>query len=486
MLVANILQRGIGFARNLAICHFLSQQQLGMWALASSFFVMGAPLAVLGLPGTFGRFAETYRSAGQLKQFVSILMTVSLCGLLAMSLCMMAMPVASGSLIFGAPQDCLTMLSLCIAVASIALFNAGTELMNGLRRSKIVSSMHTVNSLALTVIGLAALLVWPDWRAMVFAFSASALIGLIPSLSVFRDRSYWATTSTVDFSQTSMWSRIAPYAANIWFFNAITNTFDIVDRQMLLHWGSATQTSEVGQSLIGQLHSGKLLPALLASVSLMFSGILLPYLVRDWESNRRDRVVQFLRSSISVGTLFFVGASIGSMIVAPTLFQWLFDNKYSDGLGVMPLALIAVCWMAVALNLHNYFWCSERGRVLALIALGSLAVNIIANALLIPSLGLRGALTGTMLATGFDLCATIVVMRSLGADMRRGSFMILLLPLTLAVGVLPAALAWSAVVIVCSRTDWVLSADEKRLLDSVFLPILHKAGVRLQSIWQTI
>lgn len=152
----------------------------------------------------------------------------------------------------------------------------------------------------------------------------------------------------------------------------------------------------------------------------------------------------------------------------------------------MPLALIAVCWMAVALNLHNYFWCSERGRVLALIALGSLAVNIIANALLIPSLGLRGALTGTMLATGFDLCATIVVMRSLGADMRRGSFMILLLPLTLAVGVLPAALAWSAVVIVCSRTDWVLSADEKRLLDSVFLPILHKAGVRLQSIWQTI
>jgi O-antigen/teichoic acid export membrane protein len=59
MLVANVLQRVIGFARNLAICHFLSQQQLGMWALASSFFVMGAPLAVLGLPGTFGRFAAT-------------------------------------------------------------------------------------------------------------------------------------------------------------------------------------------------------------------------------------------------------------------------------------------------------------------------------------------------------------------------------------------------------------------------------------------
>jgi O-antigen/teichoic acid export membrane protein len=486
MLVANVLQRGIGFARNLAICHFLSQQQLGMWALASSFFVIGAPMAVLGLPGTFGRFAETYRNCGQLKQFVVTLMGVSLCGLLAMSLVMMAMPIASSSFIFGSPQDIATMLALCIALGCIALFNAGTELMNGLRRSKIVSSMHTVNSLALTATGLTALLVWPDWRAMVLAFAASALIGLIPSLPVFLDRSHWTTSPNMSFSQSKMWGRIAPYAANIWFFNAITNTFDIVDRMMLLHWGAATQTSDAGQSLIGQLHSGKLLPALLASVSLMFSGILLPYLVRDWESNRRDRVVQFLRSSISVGTILFVGASIGAMLVAPTLFQWLFANKYSEGLGVMPLALIAVCWMAVALNLHNYFWCAERGRVLALIALGSLAVNLIANALLIPSMGLRGALTGTMLATGFDLFGTILVMRTLGADVKPSSFLILLLPLTLAGGLLPATLAWSGVVIACSRTDWVLTADEKRLLDTVFLPILNKAGVRLQSIWQTL
>jgi len=486
MLVTNVLQRGIGFARNLAICHFLSQQQLGMWALATSFFLMGAPLAVVGLPGTFGRFAETYRSYGHLKHFVVTLMAVSLCGLIAMSLCMMAMPNATSSLIFGSPQDMLTMLSLCIALGCIALFNAGTELMNGLRRSKIVSSMHAVNSLALTAIGLAALIIWPDWRTMVFAFAASALIGLIPSLPVFLDRAYWTTSSNEKFSQSKMWRRIAPYAANIWFFNAITNTFDVVDRMMLLHWSSATESSEAGQSLIGQLYSGKLLPVLLASVSLMFSGILLPYLVRDWESNRRQRVVQFLRSSITVGTILVVGASIGAMLVAPTLFQWLFANKYAEGLAVMPLALVSVCWMAVALNLHNYFWCAERGRVLAMIALGSLIVNIFANALLIPPMGLRGALTGSMLATGFDLFGTILVMRILGANMRRNSCLILLLPLTLAGGALAATLVWSGVVIACSRTHWILSADEKRLLDSVFLPILQKAGVRLQSIWQTI
>ena len=56
MLVANVIQRVIGFVRNLVLCRFLADEQLGLWALSTSFFMLAAPLAVLGLPGTFGRF----------------------------------------------------------------------------------------------------------------------------------------------------------------------------------------------------------------------------------------------------------------------------------------------------------------------------------------------------------------------------------------------------------------------------------------------
>ncbi|MBU6172464.1 MAG: hypothetical protein KGQ60_01585, partial [Planctomycetes bacterium] len=61
MLLANVIQRGFGFVRNLSFCRLLDEDGLGLWALASSFFILAAPLAVLGLPGTFGRLIESYR-----------------------------------------------------------------------------------------------------------------------------------------------------------------------------------------------------------------------------------------------------------------------------------------------------------------------------------------------------------------------------------------------------------------------------------------
>ncbi len=51
MLGMNVLQRLIGLGRNFGFCQFLSDSDLGHWALANSFFVIAAPLAVLGLPG---------------------------------------------------------------------------------------------------------------------------------------------------------------------------------------------------------------------------------------------------------------------------------------------------------------------------------------------------------------------------------------------------------------------------------------------------
>ena len=81
MAIANIAQRAIGFARNLAFCYFLNKAEVGLWALVSSFFVLAAPLAMLGLPGSFGRYVEMYRQRGQLRGFVTRAMLWSGLGL---------------------------------------------------------------------------------------------------------------------------------------------------------------------------------------------------------------------------------------------------------------------------------------------------------------------------------------------------------------------------------------------------------------------
>ncbi len=70
MLLINMAQRLVGLARNVGFCQFLSDDELGHWAMANSFFIFALPLAVLGLPGSFGKFVEYYRVRGGLGDYI--------------------------------------------------------------------------------------------------------------------------------------------------------------------------------------------------------------------------------------------------------------------------------------------------------------------------------------------------------------------------------------------------------------------------------
>src|ERR1700749_3705906 len=88
LLLANLVQRSIGFGRSLLFCRNLSRQELGTWEMAYSFLLLAAPVIVLGLPGSFGRFLERYRQRGQLRTFLrrgtiwSALLTIGGCALI--------------------------------------------------------------------------------------------------------------------------------------------------------------------------------------------------------------------------------------------------------------------------------------------------------------------------------------------------------------------------------------------------------------------
>src|SRR4051812_6423907 len=70
LLVANLVQRSIGFGRSLLFCRWLSREELGTWEMAYSFLLLAAPVIVFGLPGSFGRFLERFRQRGQLRTFL--------------------------------------------------------------------------------------------------------------------------------------------------------------------------------------------------------------------------------------------------------------------------------------------------------------------------------------------------------------------------------------------------------------------------------
>src|SRR5262245_59518436 len=70
LLAMTVLQRSIGFVRAVLFCRWLTPSELGQWDMAWGFIELAAPLAMLGLPGSFGRFVEHYRRQGQLRTFL--------------------------------------------------------------------------------------------------------------------------------------------------------------------------------------------------------------------------------------------------------------------------------------------------------------------------------------------------------------------------------------------------------------------------------
>src|SRR3972149_5494144 len=70
LLSLTAVQRVIGFFRAIFFCRWLDAEQLGLWDMAFGFLMLAGPLAVLALPGTFGRYAEYYRQCGQIRPFL--------------------------------------------------------------------------------------------------------------------------------------------------------------------------------------------------------------------------------------------------------------------------------------------------------------------------------------------------------------------------------------------------------------------------------
>jgi PST family polysaccharide transporter len=483
MLVINLLQRGIGFVRNIALCHFLSESQLGLWGLASSFFFIAAPLAVLGLPGTFGRFVEAYRSRGQLAQFLVLSMVIAMAGYFAIGCSLVLFRSASSAAIFGAVLSGRDMLLVATALGCIILFNATTELVSGLRMPKTVSWMHAVNSLSFTCLSLSGLYWLQDWRILVLAFAGSALLGIYPSLRVLLQADHWRGGEPQPMRWREMLHRVLPFAASVWMMNFLWNSFDLVDRYTLLHFASIESHGQDVHALLGQLHSGKLIPVLLANLAAMLAGIVLPYLVADWEQARQDRVAASLKTTVKFGSLFFFALSIGAMIASPFLFGWVLQGRYADGLAIMPKALTVCCWMSIALFLSNYFWCAERGRLLGLLTAVALVTDILLCIWWIPPMALHGALNANVVACSVLLVLMILTLRQFRVELDGATCLIAAAPSALVLGTLPAALVFAAILIAASRTTWLLTDGEKRGVDTALIPHLHRLGWRVASIW---
>lgn len=469
LLGLTVVQRLVGFVRAVLFCRWLDPEQLGLWDMAFSFLLLAAPLSVLALPGAFGRYLEHYRRRGELGLFLR--RTALACGglVLASFLGIVYARRWFSSLIFGT-EDQASLVGLAAGcLVAVVVYYFLIELFTALRNIRLVSAMQLVSSLSFAGLGVGLLWGWQcTAESVLVAYGGSCLVAatlggciVVHTLRV-RGRHTERASDIHPTQHVKLFAKIIPFAGWILLASVLMNLFEVVDRYMIIHFSQVPATEAL--DVVGNYHSSRVVPMLLVSIAAMLSAMIVPHLSHDWEAGRREEVVARLRLFLKLfGFTLFAGA-VAVLLFSPLLFQIAFHNKYPGGQNVLPWTLIYCTWFSLSIVVQVYLLCAEKAR-LSSVALGcGLLLNIPLNLVLLPRLGLEGAVLATAAANALALGLVCLFTRRLGFRLDNGARLVLVLPILLCLG---PWVALFALVVIAADAVWgnrLLTPDEKKIL----------------------
>jgi O-antigen/teichoic acid export membrane protein len=460
LLAVNLIQRTIGFGRGVLFCRWLSPDELGQWEMAYSFLLLAAPVVVLGLPGSFGRYLERYRQRGQLRAFLrrASVWTAVLSGLALMVL--LAAQERFSNVIFGRPDRQWLVLLLAVSLAAVILHHFLEALFAALRKFRIVSTMHFFQSLLFALISLSLLWCWRSAaESIIVGYGLACLASAVGAL-------VWNVRGLADLappgeapSHGEFWPPLMRFAVWVWVTNMLCQLFAVIDRYMLVHYSGLDSVAALAE--VGHYHASRILPLLFLSIADLLSGVVLPYLSHDWEAGRRERVSQRLNLVLKFSSLATLAGGIVVMAAAPLLFHVAFEGRYDGGFAVLPFTLTYCSWYGLLLVAQTYLWCAERMKTgLVPLACG-LVVNTVCNYFLIPHWGLKGAVVSTTLATGLALTVLYAINHRTGMKLDAGVALFSLSLGAMCGGVWVAVVALVVLVAVLPWSKTLLTDEER-------------------------
>lgn len=460
VLAVSVLQRSIGFGRALLFCRWLDAEQLGHWEMAYGFLILAAPLAVLGLPGSFGRYLEKHRQAGHLRLFLwrtttwTVLLAGSAITLMAWRRDLLA------ALVFGDASRAGLAAGVVGCLALVILHHYFEAVFAGLRMYRVVSAMHFTQSVSFAAVSLLLVACWrPTAASIVLGYAAGCLVSILGVAVWAGLRVEGGPQRGAAVPHAAFWPPLVRFAIWVWVTNLLTNVFSTCDRYMIVHFGGFDADEALVQ--VGNYHTSMIVPVLLVSIANLMVGAMTPHLSHEWEAGKREQVAARLNLAIKLGALAMLAAGAVILTLAPALFRYAFENRYATGLAVMPWTIAACVWFALLLIAQQYLWCAEKSRLAAVPLAAGLLCNLTLNLLLLPVWGLLGAVVATAAATLLTLLAQVAVNRRIGMSVDRGVWLVVLTPALLAAGPLPASAGALGLTALAVLRGWFLTETER-------------------------
>jgi len=163
-IALTIIQRGFGFLRGVLFCRLMTEQELGQWSMVYSFLMLLSPLAVLGLPGCFGRYVEHYLQKGQLITFIRRISIISSVLTLGLAVSMFAMPARFSAIIFRSSDYSAAVHAMAFALIFVTANNFLSTLMESLRQVRRATIMRFITGTTFAIVGTALIATWHNGR----------------------------------------------------------------------------------------------------------------------------------------------------------------------------------------------------------------------------------------------------------------------------------------------------------------------------------
>ncbi len=478
LIVVTLVQRSVGFGRGILFCRWLSPETLGQWELTYSFLLLAAPLAVLGVPGSFGRYLEHFRQRGHLHTFLQRTMVwTAICAGLAVGTIMWYAPWFS-YLLFSNYDSTNLVRGIALCLASIILHHTLTSLLTALRLFRVVSAINFAQSMMFAALALGLLFFDTSVTSILIGYGVACLVASLGAILWI-----WPELKEIDrpletLPQRNFWPQLMRFAFFVWVTNLLAHLFAVIDRYMLMHYSGMTDLE--AQIQVGHYHSSRIVPLLLVSFADLLSGLVMPHLSSDWESGRREQVGKQLNLSLKLTGLGMLAFGVCVLLFAPLLFDVILQGKYNNGLLVLPWTLAGCVWYGVYALAQNYLWCAEKARLATLpLALG-LAINIGLNLLLLPIWGLYGAVAATAIASLFCLVAILLLSKRYGLPLDRGTWLTILAPISLGAGTAIAGTTLVLLFTITIGTRWILNDEEHTQLRQLLSDSINKIKPFLQ------
>jgi O-antigen/teichoic acid export membrane protein len=446
-------EKVVALARGIVFARLLGTAEYGIYTLGFFLILITVSVTSLGIPSSFGRYAPRYQAKAALRWFFRKSYVLNIVISVAVGVVILLMPAFFSNLVYGDRSHTHVMLAVGICIPGlVVLFNLISSF-SGLKLFRASSVLQLIQAALFALLGTLAALIYRSATGALLAYAVSIFVAAALFLPLLRNHLLQQEGSPQGLDESGFYRHLLRFT--IWFTVTpiLIHIFHYVDRLSLQRLMTASDQ--------GIYSAAVNLAATISAFGLAVNNVIFPHLSTSWEGGERSRALGNLDLSIRFTAITLTVIGLLVVVLGRPIILLLLGEAYTPGAQVLPL-LVVFYILTVSVWLFGVYASLIEKTYVSTIGLAcALPVNIGLNLVLIPRLGIVGAGLATLLSYTMLWCIVVAICGALGMPLSRKTLAISVFPMVLLLPKIAATLAVAGALVVCLRTGWVLSEEDR-------------------------